>query len=219
MCDWLTSRYGDSRRKTQVSLEKFPVVDEHEQMEDISNLSGKLLIALPGMGDPRFEKSVIYICSHNSDGAMGIIINKAKGEIVISDLLDQVGINGQVRVADTAVLDGGPVDIDRGFVLHTADYYHAGTSLRISETLALTSTKDVLEALTTEDAPNLAILAVGYSGWGGGQLEREIQQNAWMIVDGKESLIFEQSLKGKWAKALSFIGVTPDMLSHFGGSA
>ncbi len=188
-------------------------------MEDISNLSGKFLIALPGMGDSRFEKSVIYICSHNSDGAMGIIINKPKGEILISDLLDQVGINGQVRVADTAVLDGGPVDIDRGFVLHSADYYNAGTSLRISETLALTSTKDVLEALTTEAAPDLAVLAIGYSGWGGGQLEREIKQNAWMIVDGKESLIFEQNLDEKWSKALSFIGVTPDMLSHFGGSA
>ena len=97
-------------------------------MEDITNLGGKFLIALPGMGDPRFSKSVIYMCSHTSDGAMGIIINKAKGDILISDLLDQVGIEGAVTVADTAVLDGGPVDIDRGFVLHTADYYNSDTS-------------------------------------------------------------------------------------------
>jgi len=188
-------------------------------MDDISNLSGKFLIALPGMGDPRFEKSVVYLCSHNSEGAMGLIINKSKGEIVISDLLEQAGIEGSVKVADTPVLDGGPVDIDRGFVLHTADYYNAGTSLRLSETLALTSTKDVLEALTSAEAPDLAVIAVGYSGWGGGQLEREITENAWMVTDAKESLIFENGLDDKWAKALSYLGVTPDMLSHFGGTA
>ena len=117
------------------------------------------------------------------------------------------------------MLDGGPVDIDRVFVLHTADYYNADTSLRISETLALTSTRDVLEALTTSEAPDLAVLAVGYSGWGGGQLEREIAQNAWMVIDAKESLIFEDGLTDKWAKALSYLGITPDMLSHFGGRA
>jgi len=188
-------------------------------MEDITNLTGRFLCALPGMGDPRFEKSVIYICSHTSDGAMGLIINKPKDDIVISELLDDIGIEGTSRFADHPVLDGGPVDIDRGFVLHTADYYNAGTSLRISETLALTTTKDILEALTSAEAPDLAILAIGYSGWGGGQLEREIAQNAWMVIEAKESLIFEDGLDDKWAKALAFIGVTPDMLAHFGGSA
>lgn len=188
-------------------------------MEDITNLSGKFLCALPGMGDPRFEKSVIYMCSHTSDGAMGLIINKPKNDILISDLLDDVGIEGRSRFGDHPVLDGGPVDIDRGFVLHTADYYNNGTSLQISETLALTTTRDVLEALTSNKAPDLAILAIGYSGWGGGQLEREIAQNAWMVIDATESLIFEGEFDKKWSKALSFIGVTPDMLSHFGGSA
>jgi len=188
-------------------------------MENITNLTGKFLCSLPGMGDPRFEKSVIFICSHTSAGAMGLIINKSKGDILISDLLDQAGIDGTVRVADTAVLEGGPVDIDRGFILHTADYYNAGTSLRISETLALTSTRDILEALTSKDSPDLAVLAVGYSGWGSGQLEREIADNAWMVVDAQESLIFEEGLADKWARALSFIGVTPDMLAHFGGRA
>ncbi len=188
-------------------------------MEDITRLTGKFLCALPGMGDPRFEKSVIYICSHNSDGAMGLIINKPKDQLIISDLLDDIGIEGSSRMANHPVLDGGPVDIDRGFVLHTADYYNKDTSLRISETLALTTTRDILEALVSKDAPDLAILAVGYSGWGGGQLEREIAQNAWMVIDAKESLIFEGEFENKWSKALSFIGVTPDMLSHFGGSA
>jgi len=188
-------------------------------MEDITNLTGKFLCALPGMSDPRFEKSVIYICSHTGDGAMGLIVNKSKNDLIISELLDDIGIEGSARIADQPVLDGGPVDIDRGFVLHTADYYNKDTSLRISETLALTSTRDILDALTSPEAPDLAVLAVGYSGWGGGQLEREIAQNAWMVIDAKESLIFEDGLDGKWAKALSFIGVTPDMLSHFGGRA
>lgn len=188
-------------------------------MEDITNLTGKYLCALPGMGDHRFEKAVIYICSHTSEGTMGLIINKSKDDIIVSDLLEEIGIEGSARVADQPVLDGGPVDIDRGFVLHSADYYNDGTSLRISETLALTSTRDVLEALTSAKAPDMAVLAVGYSGWGGGQIEREIAQNAWMVIDGKESLIFENGLDDKWTKALSYIGVTPDMLSHFGGSA
>lgn len=188
-------------------------------MEDITNLTGKYLCALPGMGDPRFEKSVIFMCAHNSDGAMGLIVNKPKGELLVGELLEQAGIDGTSKLAGSAVLDGGPVDIDRGFVLHTADYYNAGTSLRISNTLALTSTKDVLEAMTTKDAPDMAVLAVGYSGWGGGQLEREIAKNAWMVVDAGENLIFEGELDDKWAKALAAIGVTLDMLSHFGGSA
>lgn len=188
-------------------------------MEDITNLTGKYLCALPGMGDHRFDKSVIYICSHTPDGTMGLVVNKQKSDIIIADLLDDIGIEGSSRMADHPVLHGGPVDIDRGFVLHTADYYNDGTSLRISETLALTSTRDALEALTSADGPDLAVLAVGYSGWSGGQLEREIAQNAWMVIDGKESLIFENGLDDKWAKVLAFIGVTPDMLSHFGGSA
>ncbi len=188
-------------------------------MEDITNLTGKFLCALPGMGDPRFEKSVIFMCAHNSDGAMGLIVNKPKDDLLVGELLEQAGVDGTTKLADAQVLDGGPVDIDRGFVLHTADYYNAGTSLRISETLALTSTRDVLEALTSTEAPDLAILAVGYSGWGGGQLEREIAQNAWMVIDAKESLIFEDALNDKWTLALSAIGITPDMLSHFGGSA
>ena len=188
-------------------------------MEDITNLTGKFLCALPGMGDHRFEKSVIFICAHNSDGAMGLIVNKPKGDLLVHELLEQAGIEGTSRHGDTPVLDGGPVDIDRGFVLHTADYYNADSSLRISETLALTSTRDVLEAMTTSKTPDMAILAVGYAGWGGGQLEREIADNAWMVINAKESLIFEFELEGKWAKALAAIGITPDMLSHFGGSA
>jgi putative transcriptional regulator len=150
---------------------------------------------------------------------MGIVINKGKAGLLISDLLDQIGIDGHVRVADTPVLNGGPVDIDRGFVLHSADYFKPETSLKISETLSLTSTKDVLEALVSDDAPSRAVLAVGYAGWGAGQLEAEIADNAWLIAEADEALIFNQDLDGKWATALSEMGIDPSALAHGGGRA
>ncbi len=183
---------------------------------EITRLSGQFLIAVPDMTDPRFEKAVIYICSHDSSGAMGLIINKPKGDLIMSDLLDDIGIPGSVKVADNPVLEGGPVDIDRGFVLHTADYFKPDNSLRLSETLALSSTKDVLEALTSDTAPDQAVLAVGYSGWGPGQLEQEIQHNVWMIVPASEKMIFDTELNTKWRRALATLGITPEMLSSGG---
>ena len=194
-------------------------------MTDSNNvkLTGRLLIATPEMGDPRFRSAVIYICSHDSSGAMGIIINKQviKGgdAISLSDMLDNIGIEGQVQVADTPVLEGGPVDIDRGFVLHSSDYFKINSSLKLSDTLSLTSTKDVLEVLVKEDAPKKAMLAVGYSGWGAGQIEGELKDNAWIVADADEAIIFDTDLEGKWVKALATLGIKPEMLSHSGGSA
>ena len=186
-------------------------------------LTGRLLIAAPNMGDPRFKSAVIYICSHDSSGAMGITINKqmvkSGGALQLSDMLSNIGIEGDVRVADTPVLEGGPVDIDRGFVLHSADYFKRETSLKLSDTLSLTSTKDILEALVKDDAPEKAMLAVGYSGWGAGQIEREVQDNAWIIADADDAIIFDTDLSGKWTKALASLGIRPEMLSRSGGSA
>jgi len=115
-------------------------------------LAGHFLLATPSMQDPRFKKSLIYICSHDRAGAMGLIINQSKSGLYLSDLLDQIGIEGEVKVADTPVLIGGPVDIDRGFVLHSPDYFKEDTSLKLSDTLTLTSTKDILEALVSDKA-------------------------------------------------------------------
>ena len=186
-------------------------------------LTGRLLIATPDMGDGRFKSAVIYICSHDRSGAMGIVINKqmikSGGALQLSDMLANIGIEGDVRVADTPVLEGGPVDIDRGFVLHSADYFKQETSLKLSNTLSLTSTKDILEALVRDEAPEKAMLAVGYSGWGAGQIERELQDNAWIVADADETIIFDTDLEGKWAKALASLGIRPEMLSHSGGSA
>jgi len=186
-------------------------------------LTGRLLIATPQMGDPRFKDAVIYVCSHDRSGAMGIIINKqvikSGGALQLSDMLSNIGIEGDVKVADTPVLQGGPVDIDRGFVLHTSDYFKTDTSLKLSDTLNLTSTKDILEALVNDEAPEKAMLAVGYSGWGAGQIEEELQHNAWIVADADETLIFDTDLDGKWAKALASLGIRPEMLSRIGGSA
>ena len=183
------------------------------------NYSGRLILATPDMGDPRFRSAVIYLCSHDDQGAMGLIINKPKAGLHISDLLEQIGIEGDVKVADTAVLNGGPVDIDRGFVLHSPDYFKDDSSLKLSETLTLTSTKDVLEALVTDKAPAKVMLAVGYAGWGAGQLEAEIAQNSWLVCEADEALIFAQDLESKWNKALQIMGISPEHLSRSGGRA
>jgi putative transcriptional regulator len=151
---------------------------------------------------------------------MGIAVNKAKAGLHISDLLEQIGIEGEVKVADTPVLNGGPVDIDRGFVLHSSDYFKQDTSLKLTDTLMLTSTKDVLQALVEADlAPEKAMLAVGYSGWGPGQLESEIRQNAWLVIDGAESMIFDEDLSAKRQQALDILGVSAEALSFLGGNA
>ncbi|RKQ69264.1 putative transcriptional regulator [Litorimonas taeanensis] len=181
--------------------------------------SGRFLLATPAMGDPRFSDALIYICSHDASGAMGIIINKSKSGLHLSDLLDQIGVEGDIRVADTPVLNGGPVDIDRGFVLHSADYFKDDTSLKLSDTLTLTSTKDILQALVEEEAPKKAMLAIGYSGWGPKQLETEIADNAWLVVDVDEGIIFNADLDMKKNQALKALGVSPEALSFIGGRA
>jgi len=193
--------------------------EKGSEKKNIAYMAGRFLLATPAMGDPRFTNALIYICSHDEHGAMGIIVNKSKGGLLISDLLEQIGVEGDVRVADTPVLNGGPVDIDRGFVLHSSDYYKEETSLKLSDTLILTSTKDVLEALVSDEAPKKAMLAIGYCGWGEGQLESEIMQNGWLVVDADETMIFGEDLDTKRKLAFETLGVSPEALSFLGGTA
>lgn len=187
--------------------------------DDYISYRGQYLIATPAMGDPRFTQTVIFLCAHDASGAMGLVINRAKSNLVISDLLDHVGVDGDVRVADTTVLEGGPVDIDRGFVLHSADWFREDNSLKISDSLGLTTTKDALEALVSDNPPDRAMLAIGYAGWGPGQLEAEIADNCWLIAGGDDTLVFDGDMDAKWTQALARIGVNPAQLSAFGGSA
>ncbi len=183
------------------------------------NLSGKLLIAMPGMGDPRFQHSVIFVCAHTEDGAMGLIVNKPADDLKFGQLLDQLKIRRSDKAQDIRIHFGGPVEHARGFVLHGTDYDGEGSTLRVDHHFAMTATVDVLQALANGEGPGQSILALGYAGWGPQQLEREILANGWLTCDASEHLVFELGDTAKWEAALQSIGVNPLSLSASAGRA
>ncbi|OPY99539.1 hypothetical protein A5906_27985 [Bradyrhizobium sacchari] len=189
-------------------------------------LDGRLLIAMPVMGDPRFERSVIYLCAHSAEGAMGIIVNHPAGSIDFPELLQQLGIikkGEHIKLPENAesmkVLRGGPVDTGRGFVLHSSDFYIENATLRIDDDVCLTATVDILRAIASGSGPKHAILALGYAGWAPGQLEAEIQSNGWLHCDADADLIFGDDVDEKYGRALHKIGIDPGMLSNEAGHA
>jgi putative transcriptional regulator len=189
-------------------------------------LDGQILIAMPGMGDPRFDRSLIFLCAHSENGAMGIMINKTAPMMFFSDLIDQLKIvpNGNVKNISASVLDmpilfGGPVEQFRGFVLHSTDYFTKNTSLPINDGVALTATVEILQAIARGEGPTKVSLALGYSGWVAGQLENELQHNGWLYCDADEDLLFGGDNNGKYMRALRKIGVDPLMLSSDTGHA
>jgi putative transcriptional regulator len=193
---------------------------------DHGYLDGQLLIAMPVMGDPRFERSVIYMCAHSSEGAMGIVVNRPAGSIDFPELLVQLDIikeSDQIKLPETAesmkVLKGGPVDTGRGFVLHSSDFYIENATLRIDDGICLTATVDILKAIAKGSGPKHAILALGYAGWAPGQLENEIQGNGWLHCDADQDLIFGGDVEDKYTRALRKIGIDPGMLSNDAGHA
>lgn len=188
-------------------------------MSNVSYLDGKLLIAMPGMGDPRFEHSVVFMCAHSEDGALGLIVNKPSPELKFSLLLEQLNIDVGQPERDIRVHFGGPVENGRGFVLHSGDYRSTDSTLQVNDGFGMTATLDVLEELARGTGPNSAILALGYSGWGPGQLEAEIQQNGWLTCDATPEIVFGSDDDGKWADALNTLGVDPLMLSGSAGRA
>ena len=181
-------------------------------------LNGKLLIAMPTMRDDRFVKTLIYLCAHNIDGAMGIVINRHMNALTMAELLGQLSIEPQVELETKRVHFGGPVETSRGFLLHTTDRMEE-SSLRVEDDIALTSTVDILKAIAAGDGPRQAILALGYAGWGAGQLDTELQQNSWLHVEADETLLFDNDLETKWARAFNKIGFDPHMLSMEAGHA
>ena len=187
---------------------------------DIENLylSGQLLIAMPGMTDPRFEKSVIYVCAHNSDGAMGLVVNRAIDSLTFPELLQQLEIDPAAGSDSVRVLFGGPVEQARGFVLHSPDYLQ-DASLVVDENVALTATIDILRAIAEGKGPANCLLALGYAGWGAGQLDSEIKSNGWLSVDADVDLVFGCDLDEKWERAMAKIGIDPRMLSDDAGHA
>lgn len=182
-------------------------------------LNGQMLIAMPGIGDPRFERSLILVCAHDADHAMGIAVNRPLDGLTVPDLMQRLEIGVTAELGDDLVLMGGPVEIERGFVLHTDDY-HAEHSLDVEGGLALTATREVLEAMGSHNRqPRRAILALGYAGWGAGQLENELRHNVWLTCPADEDLVFDGDYGSKWTRALAKLRIDPKFLSAEGGRA
>lgn len=182
-------------------------------------LTGKLLVAMPGIDDPRFERAVLYICAHTDEHAMGLAVNRPVEGLTVPDLLSRLGVASEIRLPNDLVLMGGPVERERGFVLHTDDYASEGSTIPIGAGVALTATRDVLEALAGRGPPRRSILALGYAGWGPGQLEREVRDNIWLVCDPDEALIFDDDHEHKWSRALGLLGISAAMLSAAAGRA
>ena len=189
-------------------------------------LKGQLLVAMPLMTDRRFARSVIYMCAHSEEGAMGLIINHRADHINFPDLLERLGIvpagsdDGiSADILDRHVHVGGPVETGRGFVLHTADYYATESTLPIDAGVSLTASIDILKAIAAGNGPDRSILALGYAGWSAGQLESEIQANGWLHCPADQELLFDQDLESKYTRALAKIGVDPSHLVSDAGHA
>ena len=180
--------------------------------------AGQLLVAMPQMQDPRFTRTVIYMCAHTPEGAMGLVLNRLVHSITFPDLLEQLGIEPAISGDEIRVHFGGPVESGRGFVLHTADYQREGT-LPINSGIALTATVDILRDIARGEGPRQTLLALGYAGWGPGQLDAEIQANGWLQVPADEQLVFGRDLDSKWELALAKLGVEQGQLSGDAGHA
>jgi putative transcriptional regulator len=183
-----------------------------------THLTGQLLIAMPGLPDPEFAKSVVYLCAHSEDGAMGIIVNRPIDTPSFADLLGQLAVGPTPPARAIALCQGGPVDHSRGFVLHTADWTGDG-SLRVDTNVALTASLDVLTAIATGGGPSEGILALGYANWGPGQLDEEILQNSWLNAQADYELLFDHDHDSKWTRALAKLRVQPGQLSSLSGHA
>ncbi|HEY4920397.1 MAG TPA: YqgE/AlgH family protein [Xanthobacteraceae bacterium] len=189
-------------------------------------LDGQMLIAMPSMRDERFSRSLIYVCAHSSEGAMGIIVNQLAANVNFPDLLVQLEVIPAAdliqlpqRAGTVKVLKGGPVETGRGFVLHSADFFIENSTLPIDDGICLTATLDILKAIARGDGPASAVLALGYAGWAPGQLENEIQENGWLHCTADADLIFGTDNDGKYEKALKKLGIDLGMLSSEAGHA
>jgi len=182
-------------------------------------LGGKLLVAMPGMGDARFDRSVILVCAHSADGAMGLIVNKPVSDMSFAGLLAQLNIASDAGRRDIRVHFGGPVERGRGFVLHSCDYVGGPATMTVGGGYGVTATLDVLAALARGAGPDRALLALGYAGWGPGQLEAEIARNDWLTAEAAADLVFAPEDGAKWLGALRGLGIDPLTLSPTAGRA
>jgi len=194
------------------------VTKQHSVPGEPTWLSGQILVAMPTMADPRFSQTVIFMCAHTADGAMGIIVNKPLKKPQFADLLGQLGIEPAPPARDIRVCTGGPVDSNRGFVLHSIDWTTDG-SLEVDDSYVLTASLDILRAFAEGGGPKHGFLAMGYAQWGPKQLDEEILQNAWLTVPADSAIVFDADHRSKWTRALAKLRITPGMLSGEAGRA
>jgi putative transcriptional regulator len=187
-------------------------------MSDNASLAGQFLIAMPNMPDPRFARSVVFLCAHTAEGAMGLVINRLFEPLSFAELMSQLDIEVDDQSRDIRVHFGGPVESGRGFVLHSADYEGDGT-MKIGPDVALTATVDILKVLAEGGGPKRCFLALGYAGWAPGQLDAELQANGWLHAPGDADILFDLDVDGKWEKVLGRLGIKPAMLSSEAGRA
>ncbi len=189
-----------------------------QDIETSGYLTGQLLVAMPQMQDPRFMRTVIYMCAHTAEGAMGLVVNKLVDNVSFPDLLDQLNIQTGTVANEIFVHFGGPVETGRGFVLHSSDYVQDAT-LVIDQNVALTATIDILKEIAEGSGPDHSLLALGYAGWGAGQLDEEIQANGWLSVMPDAEFVFDDDLDGKWERAMAKMGIDFSKLSGDSGHA
>jgi putative transcriptional regulator len=197
---------------------KKPKNDTDDSLAGSGYLAGQLLIAMPQMQDSRFQKSVLYLCVHTERGAMGLVINKVLDSLTVPELMAHLEVPAETPLKPEKVHFGGPVETTRGFVLHSDDYVDEGTQL-VGDGLALTATLDILRAIGRGEGPRQILLALGYAGWGPGQLDAEIQANSWLHAPADNSIVFEIDNDAKWERAVKRIGIDARMLSSEAGHA
>lgn len=184
-----------------------------------SDLTGKLLVAMPGIGDPRFDGAVVFLIAHSPDGSMGLIVNTVSEDIHLRDVFDQLDVPVTDMMPPTPVHFGGPVEMGRGFVLHSSDYVSETASMKVDAAFSMTASRDILSDMGRGVGPKQRLLCLGYAGWGPNQLEAEIAQNGWLTADARQELVFDTPNEQKWEKALASIGVDPALLSTEAGHA
>lgn len=182
-------------------------------------LLGKLLVALPGMPDPRFEKSVIFMCAHSEKGAMGLIVNKPFEGLSFREMVAKLDVTVTANAPDPPVLFGGPVGTGQGFVLHTSEYAGNDATMQVTSGISLTATVDILRAIAEGRGPEKSLFALGYAGWGPGQIENEIAANGWIHCDADNAIVFKRDVVSKWEQALAKLGANISGLSSDVGHA
>lgn len=182
-------------------------------------LAGKLLIAMPGTTDPQFKRSLVYICAHSSEGAMGLVINRRLPDLSLAAMLTRIGIENHRMLHQKPVHNGGPVERERGFVLHSAEYAAGSATLKVNKGFSMTATMDILEDIAQGIGPVRRLVALGYCGWGPGQLDQEMLDNGWLTLTPGPGLVFSTDDETKWTSALNMLGVQPKLLSATAGHA